>query len=122
MAALFHVKHWACLAKDIAMTNTRLTKSEATEMLAALPGWSLIHAREAIGKSFKFANFREAFSFMAEAALYAEKIDHHPEWTNVWNRVDIVLSTHSVGGLSALDEKLAKAIEKAAVRFSLPAA
>lgn len=104
------------------MTNSRLTDVEIKAMLAAMPGWSLMHAREAIGKSFKFANFREAFAFMTEVALYAEKIDHHPEWTNVWNRVDIVLSTHSANGLSALDEKLAKAIEKSAVRYSLPAA
>ncbi len=104
------------------MNNTRLTETEITAMLTTLEGWSLIHGREAIGKSFKFANFREAFAFMAEVALYAEKIDHHPEWTNVWNRVDIVLSTHSANGVSALDEKLAKVIEKAAVRFSPPAA
>ena len=104
------------------MTNTRLTGLEINQMLASLPGWSLMHGREAMGKSFKFVNFREAFAFMTEVALYAEKIDHHPEWTNVWNRVDIVLSTHSANGLSALDEKLAKAIEKAAVRFSPPTA
>lgn len=104
------------------MTNTRLSETEIKKMLATLSGWTLINAREAIGKSFKFANFREAFAFMAEVALYAEKIDHHPEWTNVWNRVDIVLSTHSANGLSALDDKLAKAIEKAAVRFSPPTA
>ena len=104
------------------MTNTRLNEAEIAEMLAALPGWARLHAREAIGKSFKFANFREAFAFMAEVALFAEKIDHHPEWTGVWNRVDIVLSTHSVNGLSPLDGKLAKATEKAAVRFSPPAA
>lgn len=63
------------------MTNIRLTETEIAEMLAVLPGWSRLHAREAIGKSYKFTNFREAFSFMAEVALYAEKIDHHPEWT-----------------------------------------
>lgn len=100
------------------MTNIRLSETDVTAMLAALPGWTKLHAREAIGKSFKFTNFREAFAFMAEVALYAEKIDHHPEWTNVWNRVDIVLSTHSVNGLSPLDAKLAKAIETAAHRFS----
>ncbi len=107
---------------NASMTTTRLSEAEITEMLAALPGWTKLHARQAIGKSFKFADFRQAFAFMTEAALYAEKIDHHPEWTNVWNRVDIVLSTHSVSGLSALDGKLAKAIENAAVRFSPPAA
>lgn len=104
------------------MTTIRLSETETTQLLAALPGWSKLHAREAIGKSFKFANFREAFAFMTEVALYAEKIDHHPEWTNVWNRVDIVLSTHSANGLSALDGKLAKAIEKSAVRFPPPVA
>ncbi len=104
------------------MTTTQLSETDITQLLAALPGWSKLHAREAIGKSFKFANFREAFAFMTEVALYAEKIDHHPEWTNVWNRVDIVLSTHSANGLSALDDKLAKAIEKSAIRFSSPAA
>jgi 4a-hydroxytetrahydrobiopterin dehydratase len=113
---------FSAIAKDPAMTNIRLTETEIAEMLAVLPGWSRLHAREAIGKSYKFTNFREAFSFMAEVALYAETIDHHPEWTNVWNRVDIVLSTHSADGLSALDSKLAKVIEKAAVRFSAPAA
>ena len=100
------------------MTSAILSEAETAEMLTGLPGWTKLHARQAIGKSFKFADFRQAFAFMTEIALYAEKIDHHPEWTNVWNRVDIVLSTHSVGGLSPLDGKLAKAVEKAASRFS----
>lgn len=99
------------------MENTRLSESEITQMLAALSGWSRLHGREAIGKSIKFANFREAFAFMSEVALNAEKLDHHPEWTNVYNRVDIVLSTHSAGGLSGLDEKLARIIDKSADRF-----
>ncbi len=102
------------------MTNTKLSQAEITAMLKDLSGWTLLSGREAIGKSVKFANFREAFAFMAEVALYAEKIDHHPEWTNVWNKVDVVLATHSVGGLSALDAKLAAAIDKAAARY-LPA-
>jgi 4a-hydroxytetrahydrobiopterin dehydratase len=102
------------------MTNTKLSQAEITTMLKDLSGWTLLSGREAIGKSIKFATFREAFAFMAEVALYAEKIDHHPEWTNVWNKVDIVLATHSVGGLSALDAKLAAAIDKAAARY-LPA-
>ena len=101
------------------MENARLSDIQIDAMLAGLDGWSKLHGRHAIGKSMKFANFREAFAFMAEVALMAEKIDHHPEWTNVWNRVDIVLSTHSAGGLTGLDEKLAKAIDKAALRFGL---
>ena len=99
------------------MENARLSEAEIANMLAGLDGWSQLHGREAIGKSLKFANFREAFAFMAEVALMAEKLDHHPEWTNVWNRLDIVLSTHSADGLTRLDEKLAKAVDKAALRF-----
>jgi 4a-hydroxytetrahydrobiopterin dehydratase len=99
------------------MENARLTEAAVVEMLAGLDGWSRLHAREAIGKSIRFTNFREAFAFMTEVALMAEKIDHHPEWTNVWNKVDIVLSTHSANGLTKLDEKLAKVIDKAALRY-----
>lgn len=99
------------------MENARLSDADVDAMLAKLDGWSELHGRQAIGKSLQFTNFREAFAFMSEVALMAEKIDHHPEWTNVWNRVDIVLSTHSVGGLTQLDEKLAKAIDRAAARF-----
>ena len=99
------------------MENARLSDADVDAMLKGLEGWSRLHGREAIGKSVKFSNFREAFAFMTEVALMAEKIDHHPEWTNVWNRMDIVLSTHSANGLTRLDEKLAKAIDKAALRF-----
>lgn len=100
------------------MENARMSEAEIGEMLARLDSWTHLSGRQAIGKSLKFGNFREAFAFMAEVALMAEKIDHHPEWTNVWNRVDIVLSTHSAKGLTRLDEKLAKAIDKAASRFA----
>ena len=65
-------------------------------------------------KTFKFKDFSEAFGFMARAALVAEKMDHHPEWTNVWNRVDVTLSTHSAGGLTELDLKLAEAMDRIA--------
>lgn len=99
------------------MENASLSEDDIEKMLAALDGWTRLHGRQAIGKSLKFANFREAFAFMAEVALMAEKLDHHPEWTNVWNRVDMVLSTHSANGLTALDEKLAKAIDMAAQRY-----
>ena len=99
------------------MPTTKFSPDEIKAMLAKLSGWGALSARDAIGKSFSFKNFREAFAFMTEVAFEAEKLDHHPEWTNVYKRVDIVLSTHSVGGLSELDEKLALKIEKAASRF-----
>ena len=70
--------------------------------------------RDAIQRTFKFKDFSEAFGFMTRAALVAEKMDHHPEWTNVWNRVDVTLSTHSAGGLTELDVKLAEAMDKIA--------
>jgi len=79
--------------------------------LADLSGWRLVEDRDAIEKSFKFKNFNEAWGFMSRVALAAEKMNHHPEWFNVYNRVDIVLSTHDCGGLSELDIKLAKRID-----------
>jgi len=71
-------------------------------------GWSMVEGRDAIAKSYKFGDFTEAMGFMTRAALWAEKWNHHPEWFNVYNRVDVTLSTHDVGGLSALDTKLAR--------------
>ena len=89
----------------------KLTTDEREAGLAALRGWSWDERRDGIARSFTFADFNEAFGFMARVALLAEKADHHPEWTNVWNRVDIVLTTHSAGGLTAKDVELAKAID-----------
>ncbi len=83
---------------------------------ARLPGWRLADGRDAIHKTFKFTDFSEAFGFMSRAALVAEKMDHHPEWSNVWNRVDVTLSTHSAGGLTELDLELAEAMDKIAQR------
>ncbi|WP_104017492.1 4a-hydroxytetrahydrobiopterin dehydratase [Roseovarius nitratireducens] len=71
-------------------------------------GWSMVEGRDAIAKTYKFGDFVEAMGFMTRAALWAEKWNHHPEWFNVYNRVEITLSTHDVGGLSALDVKLAR--------------
>ena len=88
-----------------------LTTSERDAALADLPGWSFDAERNGIAKSFKFADFGEAFAFMTRIALAAEKADHHPEWSNVWNRVDILLSTHSEGGVTAKDIALAERIE-----------
>ncbi len=79
--------------------------------LTSLSGWSEIEGRDAIGKSFKFADFNQAWGFMTRVALAAEKLDHHPEWFNVYNRVDIALSTHDAGGLSERDIALAKIID-----------
>jgi 4a-hydroxytetrahydrobiopterin dehydratase len=79
-----------------------------------LPQWRMAEGRDAIQRTFKFKDFGEAFGFMARAALIAEKMDHHPEWTNVWNRVEVVLSTHDAGGLTERDLKLAEAMDRLA--------
>jgi len=93
---------------------TRLTGAARNEALAALDGWAELPARDAIAKSFKFADFNAAFAFMTRVALAAEKADHHPEWFNVYNKVDIVLSTHDAGGLTMRDIALAKFADAAA--------
>jgi 4a-hydroxytetrahydrobiopterin dehydratase len=80
--------------------------------LARLKGWSEAHGRDAITKKFVFADFNQAFGFMTRAALVAEKLDHHPEWFNVYKTVDVTLSTHDAGGLTERDIKLAEAMDK----------
>jgi 4a-hydroxytetrahydrobiopterin dehydratase len=80
--------------------------------LQEIGAWAPVEGRDAIQRSFKFRNFNEAWGFMNRVALMAEKQDHHPEWFNVYNRVDITLSTHECGGLSERDIKLAKSIDK----------
>ena len=82
-----------------------------TEVMAQLSGWSIVQGRSAIMKSFKFKGFGQAFGFMTEVALIAEKMDHHPEWFNVYSRVDVTLTTHSAGGITDLDVKLAQAMD-----------
>lgn len=82
--------------------------------LGKLKGWSDAHGRDAIEKTFTFKDFSEAFGFMARAALVAEKMDHHPEWSNVYKTVDVTLSTHDAGGVTELDMKLAEAMDKLA--------
>jgi 4a-hydroxytetrahydrobiopterin dehydratase len=89
----------------------KLDEAARADLPARLPGWSLVEGRDAIRRSFRFRDFSEAWGFMARVALLAEKHDHHPEWSNVWNRVEILLSTHDAGGLSARDVKLAGAID-----------
>lgn len=82
--------------------------------LARLKGWSETSGRDAITRKFVFADFNEAFGFMTRAALVAEKLDHHPEWFNVYKTVDVTLSTHDAGGLTDRDIKLAEAMDKIA--------
>jgi 4a-hydroxytetrahydrobiopterin dehydratase len=88
----------------------KLTTEERAAALKELAGWQAVDGRDAIQRSFKFKNFNEAWGFMTRVALMAEKADHHPEWFNVYNRVDILLSTHDCGGLSARDVTLARQI------------
>ena len=82
------------------------------ELLQTLDGWTKVEGREAIYKRFEFTNFNEAFGWMTRVAMVAEKTDHHPEWLNVYNRVDVTLATHDVGGLSERDIKLAKVMDQ----------
>lgn len=93
------------------MAVPQLTDAERGEALAALSEWILRADGLAIERKFKFKDFNEAFGFMTRVALLADKQDHHPEWSNVYNRVEITLTTHDAGGLSARDVKLAKAID-----------
>jgi len=89
----------------------QLSDAERADALDDLEDWDYDDARDAITRSFTFRDFSEAFGFMARVALLAEKADHHPEWSNVWNRVDILLTTHDAGGLSGRDIELAHAID-----------
>jgi 4a-hydroxytetrahydrobiopterin dehydratase len=89
----------------------RLTEAEIGELLPTLPGWTLGEDKKGIHKAFKFDDFVQAFGFMTRVALLAEKADHHPEWSNVYNRVEIVLTTHDANGLSRRDVDLARKIE-----------
>ncbi|CAN7329839.1 4a-hydroxytetrahydrobiopterin dehydratase [Rhizobium sp. LjRoot30] len=98
------------------MKQEKLTPEAIAEKLETVTGWTLREDGGAITRSFKFRNFAEAFGFMSEMALAAEKLDHHPEWFNVYARVDVTLNTHSVKGLSELDFKLALLMDKAAAR------
>ena len=88
----------------------KLTGDARKSALAKLSGWSEVQGRDAITKKFVFKDFNEAFGFMARAALVAEKMDHHPEWFNVYKTVEVTLSTHDAGGLTELDAKLAEAM------------
>ncbi len=96
------------------MPRTSLTPQQVRERLAARPGWTLSDDGLAISRQYKFADFRQAFAFMTQVALAAERADHHPEWSNVYNRVDIRLTTHDAGGLTEHDFALAAVADAAA--------
>jgi 4a-hydroxytetrahydrobiopterin dehydratase len=99
---------------DKAMSREKLSSKDVEAMLQGLNGWSLGPDGLSIEKTFKFSGFAQAFGFMAECALFAEKTDHHPEWSNVYRTVEVKLTTHSVKGLSQLDFDLAGFMDKAA--------
>ncbi len=88
-----------------------LSEAERAEALDALDEWDYDKARDAITRTITFTDFSEAFAFMTRVALLAEKSEHHPEWSNVWNRVEILLTTHDAGGLSHRDVDMAEAID-----------
>ena len=89
------------------MTET-LSEADCSKFLSDLEGWSRAIDREAIIRTFKFANFSEAFAFMTRCAMKAEKMDHHPEWFNVYSSVEVTLTTHAAGGITNLDIELAR--------------
>lgn len=87
--------------------NTLLSPEDKSQALNTIPDWSEVEGRDAIRKAFTFRNFNQAFGFMTRVALKAEELNHHPEWSNVYNRVEVVLTSHDVGGLSNADIELA---------------
>lgn len=93
-----------------------LPPSDRAQLAQKLPDWHLATGQDAIVRTFKFKDFVEAFGFMSQIALLAEKADHHPEWSNVYNRVEILLTTHDCNGLSARDVSMAEAIDRLAAR------
>ncbi len=93
------------------MSISRLTDAEVSALLSEFPDWTLREDGKAIVRTFRFADFNEAFGFMTRVAIYAEKADHHPEWFNVYNRVEMTLTTHDADGLSARDAAMVRAIE-----------
>jgi 4a-hydroxytetrahydrobiopterin dehydratase len=92
----------------------KLSGEARRQALARLKGWSEVKGRDAISKKFVFADFNQAFGFMTRAALVAEKLDHHPEWFNVYKNVEVTLSTHDSGGVTERDIALAEAMDRLA--------
>lgn len=96
------------------MRPQKLDAAEQAERLALLDGWLRVEGREAITRSYRFADFNAAFGWMTRVALMAEKLDHHPDWRNSYNRVEVVLTTHDAGGLTDLDFQLAAFMDRVA--------
>ena len=96
---------------DMTMAD-KLSENAVREGLAKLSGWALVKDGGAIAKNFQFKNFSQAWAFMSRAALLAEKMNHHPEWFNVYNRVDVTLRTHDAGGVTELDLTMAEKMDK----------
>lgn len=94
--------------------NDRLAAADAAKAIGELVGWTLRDDGLAITKTFTFRNFSQAFGFMTECAIVAERMNHHPEWFNVYSRVEVVLTTHDASGLTVRDFKLARAMDRAA--------
>ncbi len=94
--------------------SERLQGPARIKALQSLSGWEEVQGRDAITKTFRFKNFRKAFAFMSEAALVAEKMDHHPEWANVYGKVEVTLTTHSAQGVTQLDIALAQKMDEIA--------
>ena len=99
---------------------TKLTIEELKQALKRLPDWELAKDREAITRKFQFVDFDAAFAFMTRAALLAAKMDHHPEWSNVYNRIDVTLTTHDAGGVTDNDIALAHFMDQAASEIVAP--
>ena len=100
----------------------RLEGTARVDALKSLPDWAEVEGRDAIKRSLRFANFRTAFAYMTEVALMAEKMDHHPEWFNVYGRVDVTLTSHDVDGLSSRDLAMARFMDRAAKKSGVKAA
>ena len=90
----------------------KLDPAARAAALKALPKWREVQGRDAIARQFQFRDFNEAFGFMSRVALLAEKLDHHPEWFNVYNKIDVTLSTHDAGGITSFDIEMAKAMDE----------
>jgi 4a-hydroxytetrahydrobiopterin dehydratase len=95
-------------------SREKLASIKRAQALARVPAWKEVAGRDAIARKFTFKDFNEAFGFMTRAALVAEQMNHHPEWSNVWRTVEVTLSTHDAGGLTELDIRLAEAMDKIA--------
>ena len=100
------------LANPMDLCGMKLSTQDVSRLAAQLPAWKVdSHRGGTLSREFLFHDFAQAFGFMGQVALFAEKRDHHPEWSNVWNRVDILLTTHDAGGLTQRDVALAKRID-----------